>query len=142
MDWQPCPGSCPNLSYRLLERSRNLSFFAGFPKDFKGSRKNHLRSRAANGQKENYPYDGSDIIQESGAKSASYTYGTGVDEPLVRNSGSLKEYYHADILGSFVALSDASGAIQTSYDYSPYGKKVTPGTTSDNPLKLLDTMSM
>jgi len=56
-----------------------------------------------------------------------YTYGTGVDEPLVRNSGSLKEYYHADILGSVVTLSDAHEVIST------YGKKVNSGTASDYP---------
>jgi hypothetical protein len=59
-------------------------------------------SKVVNGQAENYLYDVSDIIgftmylKESGSKNASYTYGTGTDEPLMRNSGSLKEHCHME----------------------------------------------
>jgi YD repeat-containing protein len=50
------------------------------------------------------------ITQESDAKSARYTYGTGTDELLVINSATTKEYYLPDILGSVIALMDMNGA--------------------------------
>jgi RHS repeat-associated protein len=36
-------------------------------------------------------------------------------------------------LGSVIALTDSNGAVQTSYNYTPFGKKFISGTASDNP---------
>jgi RHS repeat-associated protein len=76
-----------------------------------------------------YHYDGSDLISETGAE---YTFGPGIDEPLERKSGQ-NEYYLSDALGSVIGLTDRNGAIKTSYNYSPFGKKQTTGASSDNP---------
>jgi RHS repeat-associated protein len=88
---------------------------------------------SVNGQTQNYLYDGADIVEESGNKSASYIFGAGVDEPLVRKTSTTKEQYLADGLGSVIALSDNSGEIKTSYNYSPFGLKQMSGLASDNP---------
>jgi RHS repeat-associated protein len=76
-----------------------------------------------------YLYDGSDLISETGAD---YTFGPGIDQPLERKSGQ-NEYYLSDALGSVIGLADGTGALKTSYNYSPFGKKQTTGTNSSNP---------
>lgn len=44
-------------------------------------------------------------------------------------------YYHHDQLGSTRALTDASGAVQASYQYDPYGNVVHTSGTVANPLR-------
>jgi RHS repeat-associated protein len=101
------------------------SFTAFFTYDAMGRRS----SKTVNGQTKTYLYDGSDLISETGAD---YTFGPGIDQPLERKSGQ-NEYYLSDALGSVIALTDPNGAIKTSYNYSPFGKKQTTGIASSNP---------
>jgi RHS repeat-associated protein len=101
------------------------NFTASFTYDAMGRR----TSKTVNGQKKTYLYDGSDLISETGAD---YTFGPGIDQPLERKSGQ-NEYYLSDALGSVIGLTDPSGTIKTSYNYSPFGKKQTTGTASSNP---------
>jgi RHS repeat-associated protein len=101
------------------------SFTASFTYDAMGRR----TSKTVNGQKKTYLYDGSDLISETGAD---YTFGPGIDQPLERKSGQ-NEYYLSDALGSVIGLADSNGAIKTSYNYSPFGKKQTTGASSNNP---------
>jgi RHS repeat-associated protein len=101
------------------------NFTASFTYDAMGRR----TSKIVNGQKKTYLYDGSDLISETGAE---YTFGPGIDQPLERKSGQ-NEYYLSDALGSVIGLADGTGAIKTSYNYSPFGKKQTTGTNSSNP---------
>src|SRR5206468_659042 len=76
-------------------------------------------------------YDGNDIAQESGASGvATYLRSLRIDEPFVRQSG-ISEYYHADALGSTLALSNASGAVATSYSYEAFGKTTITGASSN-----------
>jgi RHS repeat-associated protein len=95
---------------------------------------NRRTSKTINGQTETYLYDGDDIISESGAVNSVYTHGSGVDEPLIRKGSAQSEYYLADHLGSVIGLTDISGNLQTSYNYSAYGKKQTTGAASSNPI--------
>jgi len=122
-------GRKPNILLRI--KDNDPGFSASFTYDALGRR----TTKTINGLTQTYLYDGSDIIQETGANSASYTYGTGVDEPLVRKSMALKEYYLQDILGSVIALTDETGSISTSYNYSPFGKKASDGDIFDKGLK-------
>lgn len=112
---------------RLVSLSGS-NFSASFTYDALGRR----TSKTVNGTNQTYLYDGADIVQESGSTNAAYTYGTGVDEPLVRKSG-INEYYLSDALGSVIALTGTDGSVRTSYNYSPFGLKSTSGTASDNP---------
>ncbi len=57
-------------------------------------------------------YDGDDLLAETnsaGTIQATYVYGLGIDEPLRMIRGATTSYYHADGLGSIVALSNSSG---------------------------------
>ncbi len=117
-----------NAVWDARDRLVSLSgpnFTASFTYDAMGRR----TSKTVNGQKKTYLYDGSDLISETGAD---YTFGPGIDQPLERKSGQ-NEYYLADALGSVIGLADGTGTIKTSYNYSPFGKKQTTGSSSSNP---------
>lgn len=101
---------------------------ATFTYDALGRRNNKI----VNGVTTQYLNDGGDIVQEIGgsAVSASYLRGLNVDEPFLRQSGG-SEYYHADALGSVLALSNNSGAATNSYAYEPFGKSTANGTLAN-----------
>lgn len=86
------------------------------------------------GQTKNFLYDGLQPAQEQtgGTPTANLLHGPGIDELLRRTVGSATGDYLADALGGTLALTDASGAITTSYTYAPYGATTTSGTVSDN----------
>lgn len=76
-------------------------------------------------------YDGPHLIAEyddtTGVVKKRYVNGIGADEPLAYYQGASysdanRRYYHADERGSITALSDASGAGQAVFKYSPYGQ--------------------
>ena len=74
-------------------------------------------SKVVNGTATQYLYDGLNLIAEldaSGDAIAWYVYTLNVDEPLARVEADRDiYYYHADILGSIVALTDGSGDVVT-----------------------------
>ncbi|HNS57335.1 MAG TPA: RHS repeat-associated core domain-containing protein, partial [Smithellaceae bacterium] len=71
-------------------------------------------------------YDNEDIIavlDGNNTLTQNITHGPGIDEPLIlKSSASTNYYYHADGLGSIIALSDETGAIAETYEYQAYGK--------------------
>lgn len=83
-------------------------------------------------------YDGANIVNElngAGAVQATYTQGSGVDEPLAMLRAAITDYYEADGLGSVTSLSDFSGAIAETYTYDSYGKLTAAGATLNNPFR-------
>ncbi|MBI3755913.1 MAG: hypothetical protein HY265_07120, partial [Deltaproteobacteria bacterium] len=51
----------------------------------------------------------------------SYVHGPGIDEPLAVLTNQGTYYYHADGLGSIVALTDSNGKTQQTYEYDSFG---------------------
>lgn len=90
-------------------------------------------SKTINGARTEYLYDGNDIVAEigGGVVSATYLRSLNIDEPFVRQ-GSSNEYYHADALGSTLALTDQVGTAQTTYRYDPFGNTTFSGVASTN----------
>ncbi|MBI5756808.1 MAG: RHS repeat-associated core domain-containing protein [Nitrospirae bacterium] len=90
------------------------------------------KSKTINGVTTQYQYDGNDIVAEigGGAVGASYLRSLNIDEPFIRQSNST-EYYHTDALGSVFALTDQTGAVQTTYRYDPFGNTTITGTSSN-----------
>jgi RHS repeat-associated protein len=91
------------------------------------------RSRKTiNGVQTDFQYDGNDIVVEigGGAIGASYLRSLSIDEPFIRESAT-NEYYHVDVLGSTLELTDAAGAVSTSYEYEAFGKTTINGTSSN-----------
>ena len=58
--------------------------------------------------------------------------GLGVDETFSRSDASGARHLLTDALGSTLALTDGTGAVQTRYSYEPYGKTTVSGTASSN----------
>ena len=89
-------------------------------------------SKIINGITIDYQYDGNDIVAEIGGSvvSATYLRSLNIDEPFVRQSSN-NEYYHTDALGSVLALTDQTGAMQTNYRYDPFGNTTMTGSSTN-----------
>jgi RHS repeat-associated protein len=87
-------------------------------------------SKTINGVVTDFQYDGNDIVAEAGGSSIDVTYlrSLNIDEPFVRQAGE-NEFYHTDVLGSSLVLSDSSGLIDTTYEYEAFGKTTINGTS-------------
>ncbi|MDH4227148.1 MAG: RHS repeat protein [Deltaproteobacteria bacterium] len=71
-----------------------------------------------------YFYDGEDILIEydgSGNVGNRYTHGPGIDEPLALTTDKGVYFYHADGLGSIVALTDKNQTVVQDYQYGFFG---------------------
>ena len=73
-----------------------------------------------------YYYDGEDIIlqvKDDGTTSTTtqYVHGPGIDEPLAMIQDGTRYFYHADGLGSIVALTDSNKQIVQRDSYDTFG---------------------
>ncbi len=83
-----------------------------------------IRKVSAAGAATIYVYDGNNIEEElnaDGTLGERYTYGPGVDEPLVGQRQPKIFFYEADGLGSVTSLTDPTGAITATYTYDSFG---------------------
>nr|WP_321402501.1 RHS repeat-associated core domain-containing protein [uncultured Desulfobacter sp.] len=105
---------------RLIE-AKTTDTTSSYTSDPMGRR----RSKTVNTTTTSYLYDGDNVIMEydqTGAMARRFVYGPMIDEPVCMITPSARYYYHADALGSVVALSDTSGNLAETYAYSPFGK--------------------
>lgn len=86
-----------------------------------------------------YVYDAVNPIQESTGTTirSDILAGLNIDEFFSRAdvSSGHTAYLLADGLGSSVALTDASGSIQTEYTYEPFGNALASGVANTNPFQ-------
>jgi uncharacterized protein RhaS with RHS repeats len=79
-------------------------------------------------------FDGVNPVQETSGATilANLLPGLGIDEFLTRNDvgTAATSFFLADALGSPVAVTDASGVVQTEYIYEPFGKTIATGTSN------------
>jgi RHS repeat-associated protein len=71
-----------------------------------------------------YFYDNEDILfeyDEYGNIGNVYVHGLGIDEPLAMTNSKGTYYYHADGLGSIVAMTDSSQKTVQDYEYDSFG---------------------
>lgn len=82
-----------------------------------------------------YLYDGANAVQETvGSAINPILTGLGIDERFARNDVTGRTYFLTDALGSTIALTDPTGAIQQQYSYDPYGNVAQAnGTAFTNP---------
>ncbi|MGL5829680.1 MAG: RHS repeat-associated core domain-containing protein, partial [Angustibacter sp.] len=92
-------------------------------------------SKTVGGVTTGYTYDGANAVQErvGGAVSADLLTGLGADQTLARTSAGTTSALLTDRIGSTIALSDAAGALTTSYTYDPYGRTSATGAANANP---------
>lgn len=71
-----------------------------------------------------YIYDDSRIIEEQvkNTTTAFFVYGNNLDEVVLMGRNKVLSYFHEDVIGSVVALTDTKGTRVESYDYDPYGR--------------------
>ena len=88
------------------------------------------RSKTVDSQAVTFIYDGDQIIAEydDSGLAKKFIYGPGIDEPIMMQAGETKYYYHADRLGSIIALADSTGNLVDTYRYSVYGEVDNPGS--------------
>ncbi len=72
---------------------------------------------------EQYHYDGSEVAVDY-QPSTTWTYylGLGIDQVVLRDSGSAKQWYYRDGHGSTSAITDNSGNILEQYEYNAQGQ--------------------
>ena len=67
-----------------------------------------------------------------------YVNGAGIDERIMvcttNCTGTNRQYYHTDHLGSVIALTDTSAAVDETYHYGPYGE-MTAGEETGQPFR-------
>ncbi len=71
-----------------------------------------------------YLYDQEDILatfNDAGREIARYTHGPGIDEPLAEVRRHHTRFYHADVLGSVIALTGSSEHLVRRFHYSAFG---------------------
>lgn len=89
--------------------------------------------RNIGGSVTNFLYDGVRLVQElSGTVVAANLMVGGVDEVFQRTDASGASGFLSDVLGSTLALTDGTGAIQTSYTYDPFGNTTLSGAATTN----------
>src|SRR5581483_7466955 len=84
----------------------------------------------------NYLYDGDSLIEEvdnSGNLLARYTGTRGLDEPLAELRSGTTSYYDADGLGSITSLTNSTGSLVNTYNYSSFGNATVSTGTIVNP---------
>ncbi len=86
--------------------------------------------KIVDGQVTDYLYDGLNLLQTANS-TGSQTYATGnLDDLLFLSDGSNSLFAHQDGLQSVVGLSDASGSIISSWQYSAFGASSIGGANS------------
>lgn len=63
-------------------------------------------------------------MNETDSITANYTFGPGIDNPLLMHRNSKNYYYVKDGLGSVMGLTDSTGSVVKEYQYSVFGKIV------------------
>ena len=74
-----------------------------------------------------YIYDGNQVICEtdgSGAITAKYVYGAGIDEVVTMQRGGSTYFYHYDGLGNVTDIIGETGSVAESYSYDAYGSSL------------------
>jgi RHS repeat-associated protein len=115
-----------NYDYRTISISGATT--ASYLYDYQGR-----RSTKTVGSATTYLYDGLNLVRETGASSADYLFGPGIDEPLAMSRGGQIYYYETDALGSVNAITNSSATVQNSYLYDAWGQVKTQTGSLANP---------
>ena len=84
-----------------------------------------------------YTYDGEDIVLQTESDGTAttvtqYVHGPGIDEPLAMVRGGQSYFYHADGLGSILAISDSAQNVVERYSYDAFGMVTASDPGFDN----------
>ena len=124
-------------TYRWDARNQLVGIAGGTTASFGYDAVGRRTSTTLNGTSTSYLYDGATLVQEltGGTPTVNYLTGLAVDETFSRTDASGTSSYLTDRLGSTLALTDGTGAVQTSYTYDPFGTPSVSGASSPNTLQ-------
>jgi RHS repeat-associated protein len=119
-------------TYTWDARNRLTNISGGVTASFSYDVLGRRVSKTISGETTQFLYSANDIVSDIGGGSVGATYlrSLNVDEPFVRQS-SVNEFFHTDVLGSTLALSNMAGAVATSYNYEAFGKTMIIGTSTN-----------
>ena len=119
-------------TYGWNARNQLTALSGGAAASFQYDGLGRRRARTASGTTTGFLYDGLNTVQEfnGGTPSANLVPGLTVDEWLTRTDAAGARHFLPDALGSSIALTDGTGAVQTSYTYEPFGQTSISGSTS------------
>jgi RHS repeat-associated protein len=127
-------GSSPATTYtfdtrhRLTAMIQSGSTIASFQYDTFGRR----TSKTVGTTTTSFLYDGANPAQETqGSTISAILTGMGIDERYSRVEPAGTRYFLTDALGSTLALTDASQAVQQTYAYEPYGEVSATGSSTN-----------
>jgi RHS repeat-associated protein len=90
--------------------------------------------RVGSGTPTQFLYDGANDVQETDGSTVNpILVGLNIDERFARNDVDGRSYFLTDGLGSTLALTSTTGAIQNQYSYDPYGNATQSGSGFTNP---------
>jgi RHS repeat-associated protein len=124
-----CTGSTvTDLTYDALNRTTQVAKTGLATQTYGYDDQGRRLQKSVGGVATNYLYTGEDIHATYGATwtaaAARYTHGPNTDDPILRTVGTTTHYFHADGLGSIVALTSATGAIEASARYDAWGNRI------------------
>ena len=118
-------------------RDRLTSISGGATASFTYDALGRRTSKTVSGTTTKFVYDGLNPVQErnsSNAVTANLLTG-GLDQYFSRTVGATQRVFMTDALGSTVALTDSSQAVQTSYTYEPFGRTTQTGAADTSSFK-------
>jgi RHS repeat-associated protein len=123
-------GTTLDLAYDALERLVAASGTGIAPEAYTYDHQDRRIEVNVDGTPRRSVYAGLEIWSDYGSTwtqaQALYTY-AGLDRPLIRTGAGGTAYYHADALGSVVAVTDAAGSITASARYAAFGQTLSGG---------------
>ncbi len=126
------------MSEAVLVDNENIVRTVTFKHDSFGRRIEKQVTEGPTTTTHTYVYDGEDIILETVSDgtttiSTHYVHGPGIDEPLALVRSGQNYFYHADGLGSIVAISDSNKAFVQRYTYESFGMLTASNPAFENP---------
>ena len=121
-------------TYSWDARAQLSSIAGGTSASFQYDSFGRRTSKTVNSQSTQYLYDGPRVVQElsGGVPTANILNGTDVDERHSCNCGGSNNTLLTDALGSALAITDATGAVQTQYTYDAFGNTTSSGAANSN----------
>ena len=127
-----------NYSYNYENKLTTITYQSGDRSTYKyyGDGKRYEVQSSTASAVVRYVYDGANILYEyeaTGSTVARYTFGLGIDEPIIIKKGSDKGWYHFDGLGSVTKMTNANQGVINSYTYDAWGEQVSRTVTLTQP---------
>jgi RHS repeat-associated protein len=117
-----------NARDQLIRVNQGVTILGQYAYDASGRRYSRTLGTTAT----KYLYDGDSAVRETVGTANTDLFGAGIDNYFSRTDASGTQSFLTDALGSVLALGNASGVLDTSYTFGPYGQTQSTGLASAN----------